>query len=128
MKFDGPFEVLEKLSPVTYQLRMPSSYSLHPVVNIAHLESYTPTNPSLGPRPSKNLTRVDFKELPEFEVERVVSECWHKARNGRRVQELLTKFMGYDSTYDEWLPQWHLRNAPEILRDWDLHKSCRSDQ
>src|SRR3979490_881899 len=40
MKYDGPFEILEKKSPVTYRLRMPASYGIHPVLNIAHLEKY----------------------------------------------------------------------------------------
>jgi len=41
LKYDGPFEVLEKISPITYRLRMPASYGMHPVLNIAHLEQYT---------------------------------------------------------------------------------------
>lgn len=50
MKYDGPFEVLEKLSPVTYRLRLPASYGMHPVLNIAHLESYHPSPPEFGVR------------------------------------------------------------------------------
>jgi hypothetical protein len=40
MKYDGPFEIIRKLSPVTYQLRLPVSYGIHPILNIAHLEEY----------------------------------------------------------------------------------------
>jgi len=40
MKYDGPFEIIRKLSPVTYQLRLPASYGMHPILNIAHLEPY----------------------------------------------------------------------------------------
>ena len=127
MKYDGPFEVIQKLSPVTYRLWMPASYGLHPILNIAHLESYSITDPAFGPRPTKSLSCADFKELPEYEVERILGERWHKARNGRRVQELLTRFAGYDTSYDEWLSQRHLRNAPEILREWDLRKPVRSN-
>ena len=126
MKYDGPFEILQKLSPITYRLRMPASYGLHPVLNIAHLEKYSSSDPSFGSRPSKNLARADFRELPEYEVECIVGERWRKARYGRRVQELLTRFVGYDSTYDEWLSRHQLRNALEILRDWDRLKSTRS--
>jgi hypothetical protein len=39
-KYDGPFEILQKLGPATYRLRMPASYDTHPVLNIAHLEAY----------------------------------------------------------------------------------------
>ena len=40
MKYDGPFEIIKKTSPVSYRLRMPASYGIHPVLNIAHLEKY----------------------------------------------------------------------------------------
>ena len=40
MKYDGPFEIIQKLSAVSYRLRMPQSYRIHPVLNIAHLERY----------------------------------------------------------------------------------------
>ena len=45
MKYDGPFKIIKKISPVSYRLRMPTSYGIHPVLNIAHLEKYQ-TSPS----------------------------------------------------------------------------------
>jgi hypothetical protein len=41
-------------------------------------------------------------------------EKWIRARNSRRVQELLIRFTGYD--YDEWLTCKQLRNALDILQ------------
>lgn len=127
MKFDGPFEIIQKFSPTTYRLQMPASYGIHPVLNVAHLKIYHASDPALGNWPTKHLGRANFVDLPEYEVEYIVAEHWHKSKNGRHVQELLTHFTGYDSSYDEWLPRRHLRNAPELLRDWDCHKSTRSD-
>ena len=126
MKYNGPFQIIQKYSPSTYRLKMPASYGLHPVLNVAHLEKYTTSDSSFGSRPTQRLGHDGFSELPEFEVEAIVGEHWRKAKNGRRVQELLTKFMGYDSSYDEWLPRRHLHNAPDLLRDWDRHKPTRS--
>ena len=40
VKYDGPFEVLEQIIPITYWLPMPASYGIHPVLNTAHLEQY----------------------------------------------------------------------------------------
>lgn len=31
----GPFEVLKKINPVVYHVRLPDSYPMHPVFNIA---------------------------------------------------------------------------------------------
>ena len=122
MRYEGPFEILQKMGPNTYRLRMPASYGIHPVLNLVHLEPYTPSDPALGSRPFKETSREDFNALPEFEVDSIIVERWRRARNGRRIQELLTKFTSYDSTYDEWLTRKQLKNAPDRLREWD----CRN--
>ena len=74
MKYDGPFEIIRKISPVSYRLKMPASYGIHPVLNIAHLEKYRSSPPEFGSRPQKSLHRDDFDVLPEYEVERIVAE------------------------------------------------------
>ena len=119
MRYEGPFEILQKLGPITYRLHMPASYALHPVLNVVHLESYTSSDPTFGSRPQKQLSRDNFEVLPEYKVESIVAERWRHARNGRRIQELLTRFIGYDSEYDEWLTCRQLKNAPDMLREWD---------
>ena len=123
MRYDGPFEIIRKLSPVTYQLRLPASYGLHPVLNIAHLEEYRLSPPSLGDRPTKRLNRQDFDELPEFEAEAIIGERLRKTRKGRRVREFKVRFTGYGPEFDEWLPPRNLRNAPELLAQWQATKS-----
>jgi transposase InsO family protein len=119
MKYDGPFEILEKISPITYRLRLPASYPMHPVLNIAHLEKYNPSDQTLGERPTRHLNRADFSEVPEFEVESIIKSKWKKSRNGRRVELLWTKFADYDHSFNEWLTRRQLRNAPRVLRHWD---------
>ena len=114
-KFDGPFKVTQKLGPATYQIWMPASYGIHPVLNIAHLEPYHQSGLELGPRPTKPLGRLGFKDLPEYDVERILQDCWRKAKNRRHVPEFLVRFVGYDATYDEWLTRKQLKNAPEVL-------------
>jgi transposase InsO family protein len=74
MKYDGPFEVSQKLGPATYRLRMPASYGIHPVLNIAHLERYQASDADLGDRPQTGLSRLDFSEVPEYEVDSIIQE------------------------------------------------------
>lgn len=128
MKYDGPFEVIKKLSPVSYQLRLPQSYGMHPILNIAHLEKYEQSPPEFGNRPTKSLNRDDFEVHQEFEVERIISERYKKARNGRRMLQYLTRFKGYTAEADEWLSANQLRNAPEVLDDWRNTKIRHRDQ
>ena len=126
MRYDGPFEVIRKLSPVTYQLHLLASYRLHPILNIAHLEEYKLLPENFGTRPTKRLNRQDFNELPEFEVEAIIGERLCKTRAGRWTKEFKVRFTGYSPEFDEWLPPRNLRNAPELLASWQATKSSRN--
>ena len=44
----GPFEVVERINPMVYRLRLPDSYSMHPVFNLEHLKKYTPSPDKFG--------------------------------------------------------------------------------
>lgn len=101
---------------------MPASYGMHPVVNITHLEPYLESLDEFGVRPRKNLTREDFDQLPEFEVERIIDEKFSQTRKGKRQRLFLTQFVGYGPKYDEWLSKSHLKNTPEVLRDWEKER------
>ena len=39
-RYEGPFEIMKKISAVAYCLCMPALYGMHPVLNIEHLERY----------------------------------------------------------------------------------------
>ena len=117
MRYDGPFEVLRKLSSVTYQLRMPISYGIHPIINITHLEKYTPPPPEFGERPIKEMNRQDFSTLPEEEIERIVAERWVK-RGRRRLQQFKVRWKNFTPDHDEWLTKRALANALDILEGW----------
>lgn len=118
MKYDGPFEIITKISPVAYRLRMPASYGVHPIINIAHLEKYVQSPEDLGDRPQRNLNRTNFEDLPEEDVDRIVSERRKPGRNGRLITEYLIRFEHYNEDHDEWKTAVQLRNAPEILQSW----------
>ena len=75
MRYNGPFKIIKKISPVSYRLRMPASCGIHPVLNIVHLERYhVPPPPKFSVRPQKSLNQEDFDNLPEYEVEKIVAE------------------------------------------------------
>ena len=73
MKYNGPFEIIQKLSTVSYRLRMPKSYGIHPVLTIAHLERYQPSPAEFGNQPTKSLDHANFNELPEYKVEIIIA-------------------------------------------------------
>lgn len=119
MKYDGPFEIMHKVSPVAYRLRLPVSYGIHPVLNIAHLELYKTSPAEFGERPKKRMNRADFEDKPEMEVERIIAERWKTSKGGRRIKEYRIRFVGLGPEEDEWKSRQGLRNAPDLLSEWD---------
>ena len=83
MKYDGPFKIIRKISPVSYWLKIPASYGIHPVLNITHLEKYQTLPPKFGTWPQKSLNWEDFDELPEYEVDKIVAEHRKRGQNGK---------------------------------------------
>ena len=123
MKYDGPFEIIRKLSADTYQLRLPDSYKIHPVLNIAHIEKYYPSPDEFGPRPMKDLNRTDFDERPEMEVECIVAERMFKGSGKhRRVRKFKVRYKDMPPNEDEWKTKAQLGNTPEILLAWQQQR------
>ena len=56
----GPFEVLSRISPVVFRLRLPDTYPMHPVFNISHLRKYKPSNESCTCRKEEGNRRLLF--------------------------------------------------------------------
>ncbi|KAG6905364.1 hypothetical protein DXG01_003202 [Tephrocybe rancida] len=94
---------------------------VHPIINIAHLEHYHQSPPEFGRRPTKDLDRADFEELPE-DVEKIIAERSRKAGNRRRVMEYRTRYTKYGPQSDEWLTAKELKNAPLVLKAWEERK------
>lgn len=118
-KYEGPFEILEKISKITYRLRLPASYAIHPIINIHHLERYRESPDEFGERSLIAKQRPDFDQMVEYEVERIVGERWRKTRQGRKQKQYQVRWKGYGPEDDTWEFRNGLRNAPEIIREWE---------
>ncbi|CCO34283.1 hypothetical protein BN14_08378 [Rhizoctonia solani AG-1 IB] len=117
MQYEGPFEVMEQISPVAYRIRLPASYKMHPIINIAHLESYKESPPEFGSGPTQHIPRQDFQEMPEYEVEKIVEEKTIKKGN-KRIRKYKICWLGYGPEHDWWRTEKELRNAPDIIKAW----------
>jgi hypothetical protein len=104
----GPFEVTEVINENAYRLRLPDSYPMHNVVNVAHLRLYR--SPGDVSRPLLSNPRDDMRASEEFEVEEVVG---HRKRKGKLLYRI--RWKGYGAQEDTWASEKDLRNAPEIL-------------
>jgi hypothetical protein len=116
-KFDGPFLITDKISPVTYRLNLSSNYEIHPVLNIEHLEKYHRSPPELGPRPTLPVMRdADKAPKEDVEVEKIVGERWRR-RKGKRIHYYKVRWKGYSEADDSWKT---LRDiaAPKLIKAW----------
>jgi hypothetical protein len=117
----GPFEVLQKLNPKTYRVRLDDKYPGFPVFNIEHLKPYKESPKDLGERSTMLDTRDHKVASEEYEVDQIVGYRYDKRK---KTKSWLVRWKGYDAQHDTWQTQRDLKNAPEMIREYS--KSLRS--
>ena len=110
-KRQGPFEIAQVLSPLTYRLCLPSTWKIHDIFQTSLLSSYKETE-THGPNFSKPPPDLISTE-EEYEVEQIVS---HQGSLGH--QKYLTMWKGYPSLENTWEPKSNLKHASKILGDY----------
>ena len=109
-KRHGPFKVIQILSPLTYKLRLPSTWRIHNVFHASLLSSYHSTEP-YGPTFSS--PPPDVIDNGEYEVEAILS---HKDPRNQRLY--LTTWKGYPSSENTWEPEVNLCHSPILLNTY----------
>lgn len=116
-KYLGPFEVMERINPVVYRLRLPAEYPMHPIFNIEHLRRYEPLPAQFPNRTTMPDLRIGKESSKEYEVEAILG---HKdvKRGGKVVRHYQVRWKGYDANEDKWVSEYQLRNAPVLRREY----------
>ena len=93
----GPYKILEKLGPVSYELQLPGGMNIHPVFHKSLLEK-APPNARPGP------VHIDEEtEEPYYDVEKILR---HRQTNNQT--EYLIKWLGYPEEENTWEPRTNL--------------------
>jgi hypothetical protein len=103
-KQEGPFLIEEKLGPVTYRLRLPKTWKIHPVFHAILLSPYRETEVH-GPnfmKPPPDLIEGEY----EYEVEWIL-----KHRRQGRTTAYPTRWKGYQPQDDSWELERNLTNT-----------------
>jgi hypothetical protein len=115
----GPFTIKRKLSPLNYELDLPSSFSIHPVFHISKLrlhresERFDSHRPSPPARPPPEI----IEQEEEYEVEAIRNHRqrrWH----GRMYKQYLVKWKGYPEWENTWEWEDTLNNSAEIVQQY----------
>ena len=113
-RYEGPFEIIEKLSPVTFKLNMPPRYrAMHPVFHASKLATYNePTIPGQKVPPPPP---IQVKGRKEWEVEQILQ---HREVGKNKKIQYLVRWKGYDRGEDTWEPEENLMNSKKLLQEY----------
>ena len=118
-KFIGPFKVKRVVNENAYELDLPPTFQIYPVLNISRLKPYQE-----GQRVFPDRPLPEFRPPPEviledgaavFEVESILA----KRGSGRRGTEYLVKWKGYPLWEATWEPLHALSQASTAVRAFE---------
>lgn len=110
----GPFEIIERVGPLAYRLRLPPRYAgIHPVISIAHLERYPGPDPYNRQLPPPPPTLVDGVE--QDEAEEIIDD---EIRNGVHMMK-----MRWTDNTETWEPRDNLlQDSPFLVRHYEARQ------
>jgi hypothetical protein len=116
----GPFEIIAKVGPSLFALRLPVQLrAVHPVFHVSQLEPATPN--TIPNRVQPPLPPIEVDDNIEFEISKILDTKIDKRRKCQLLY--LVRWTGYEGTDQEtnWLPTMELQHALELVQDF--HKS-----
>jgi hypothetical protein len=121
-RYEGPFEIIDKYSPITYKIRIPADWNIHNVLNISHLEKYRESPEEFRIRPTRPIRSRKPTSKEEWEVIRIINEKYIKKQGQqRRALHYQAEWKYPDGSVqitNEWIDAKDFRNAPEVVQAW----------
>lgn len=115
---NGPFEVTNKISNLSFKLRLPPVMTIHPVVSIKQLEPKPegddPFERKLNDEPPPIVEDNDVVEAPPYEIERLMDRRTTKGKNW-----YLVKWKGYGMEHSVWYSIDDLQDAKDLVAKYN---------
>jgi hypothetical protein len=124
-RFIGPYRVKRVVNANAYELELPASLKIHPVINISHLKEYRDGVRAFPDRPVR-LTRpepeaIDDNGAPEWLVDRLLDH--RKVKRGtRHIDQYLVEWKGYPISEATWEPIENLTGSMDLVREFNEHR------
>ena len=132
-KFIGPFAIKRVVGPNAYELDLPATMQIHPVLNISRLKVYHdgvvafPARPNPRPRPPPVVGKEN--ETNRFEVDSILASRVrkHRGRGGHSHVEYLVSWKGYGRWEATWEREDALDDAQQALEDFKNNDTSNND-
>jgi hypothetical protein len=110
-KWIGPFKVLQKVGPVSYELEMNLGWRVHPVFHVSLLELYK-TDGRFRPPPPP----IKLEGALKYEVETILK---HRTTAQKRPKtSYFIQWKCYGPEHNSWEPEANVANASEKLAEY----------
>lgn len=111
----GPYRIVRQVGSLAYELELPPTLRIHPVISVSHLEK----GPQIVPeRPPPDLIYDEGEaQEGEFEVEAILGAQMRGRGRGRELHYLV-KWLGYGPDQNEWLPRSSMEGSCELVEDF----------
>jgi hypothetical protein len=121
-QYIGPFKIIKVVNDNAYQLELPPSLPIYPVINISRLKRYHASadkfssrpQPHHRPPPEVNPTSSGNSNSVHYEVERILAK-----RMVRGHPQYLVKWSGYPMEDSEWRPLGALTGARDAVKEFE---------
>jgi len=114
----GPFKVIQVMSPVNYQLELPTQWSIHPVF---HTDLLTPYRKTMTHGPNYEQLPPDLVDgMEEYKVKKILDT----QHFGRRCKlQYLVKWKGYPDLDNQWVNEEDVFTE-EVIREFEKANSA----
>ena len=122
-QYISPFKIVEKIGQLTYKLKLPNDWRIHPVFSVAQLEpapdpSKDPFHQPRPQQPPSVFVEGDSDKHKSFEIDRLLNK--RTVRKGRGLAvEYLVRWTGYGPEWDRWYNIKDLDNTANLVRDYE---------
>jgi hypothetical protein len=124
--FIGPYRVNKVVNANAYELELPPTMRIHPVINISQLREHHDGSAAFPSRPTP-LTRPEPEAVsndgaPEWSVERILD---HRRYGRRKILQYLILWKGYPVHEATWEPIENLDGALELVVGYNARKKIQ---
>ncbi len=120
-RYVGPFVIQKQINPVTFQLKLPSQYRIHPTFHVSLLKPYhSPVSPSTEPGPITE--PLILEDGAVYKVRTILDSQCHGGR-----LEYLVDWEGYGPEERSWIPRDDILD-PDLMVEFHLNFPNRPNQ